>query len=221
METPTEQVFNLKKRGYDNTKITEEFKNKGYSNQEISDAMNQANIKSGVEENSGNSSFYSNELQPSLLDNSEIPVPSPNQGVETQAITQAPQFQQESRFNPPPVPYSRGNVEQEIEEMVEAIIDEKWEQLTTNIGNLDAWKDKVEDEITSIKQEILRVSNRLDNLQKAVLGKVSEYSQGITEVGTEVKALEKVLQNIIEPLTSNIKELSKITKELKEGKSTS
>lgn len=218
METPTEQVFNLRKRGYDNNKVTDELKSKGYSSQEISEAMNQANIKLGVEENSSDSPFYSNELQPSLLDNSEIPVPSPNQRTEVQTITQAPQFSQEPRFSPPPMPYTRGDIEQEIEEIVEAIIDEKWEQLTANIGNLESWKDKTDDEITSIKQEILRVSNRLDNLQKAVLGKVSEYSQGITEVGTEVKALEKVLQNIIEPLTSNIKELSKITKELKEGK---
>ncbi len=217
METPTEQVFDLRRRGYNDNRINEELKKGGYSSQEISDAMNQANIKFGVEDNSNNPSFYTNELQPSALDVPEPTAPSPQQQMQPQ-ITQSYPMEQEQKFMPPPMPYARGDAEQEIEDMVEAIIDERWQQLTENIGNLEAWKEKTEDEITSIKQEILRVSTRFDNLQKAVVGKVSEYSHDITEVGTDVKALEKVLQNIIQPLTTNIKELSRITKELKEGK---
>jgi len=72
------------------------------------------------------------------------------------------------------------------------------------------------DDIISIKQEILRVSGRFDNMQQVVIGRVDEYSKSVGDVTSEIKALEKVFQNIVNPLTSNIKELASLTKELKQ-----
>ena len=46
-------------------------------------------------------------------------------------------------------------------------------------------------------------------------GKVREYSDDMRSIHTEMKALEKVFEKILEPLTDNIKELSKITEDLK------
>ena len=91
-------------------------------------------------------------------------------------------------------------------------------ELRDSIGDIEIWKSNINDELTSIKQEILRLSGRLDNLQKAVLGKVNEYNQNISDVGVEIKALERVMQNILQPLTSNIRELSKVTEDIKRGK---
>src|SRR3989338_7714475 len=45
--------------------------------------------------------------------------------------------------------------------------------------------------------------------------KINEYNESVVSVSTEMKALEKVLERIINPLTTNIKELSRITEELK------
>ena len=70
-------------------------------------------------------------------------------------------------------------------------------------------------DILSIKQELVRLDNKVESLQKIILGKVRDYDEHITEVGTEIKALEKVLQNVITPLSTNVKELSKITERLK------
>ena len=50
------------------------------------------------------------------------------------------------------------------------------------------------------------------------MGKVNEYGEGIKDVGAEMQAIEKVLEKIIAPMTRNIKELSKITEELKKKK---
>lgn len=148
-----------------------------------------------------------NNFQPSLME----------QGQEQQDMPQAPQTQQSFQTfpsQPIKIDYAQGNID-EIEELVESVVDEKWRSLVENFGDIGLWKRKVATDIASVKQELIRLENRFDNLQKAILGKVRTYDQNILEVGSEIRALEKVLQRILEPLTTNIKELERLTKELK------
>ena len=112
------------------------------------------------------------------------------------------------------IDYSQSNID-EIEELVESVIEEKWRSLIENFGDIGIWKEKVRTEVSSIKQELIRLENRFEIIQKAVLGKIQNYDQNIVEVSSDIKALEKVFQRIIDPFTSNIKELQKITERLK------
>ena len=100
-------------------------------------------------------------------------------------------------------------------DQVEAIVNEKWEEFLTRIGDINLWKETMNNELIAIKQEIIRTQDHFKNLQGSVLGKVGEYNQNISNINTEMKALEKVFQKILEPLTTNIKELSRITEKLK------
>lgn len=114
-------------------------------------------------------------------------------------------------------PQEYGNADtNKIQEIAEAIVNEKWQELLSSVGNIAVWKEKVDTNIISIKQEIVRINERFDNLQNAILGKIRDYDNDMKNVSTEMKALEKVFEKIIEPLTSNVKELNRITKELKE-----
>jgi hypothetical protein len=83
-------------------------------------------------------------------------------------------------------------------------------------GDIIAWKEKTTTEIEAVKQELMRLENRFENMQTSVMGKVREYSDGVSDVGIEIKALGKLLSNIINPLTSNVKELERIIKGLKQ-----
>jgi len=104
----------------------------------------------------------------------------------------------------------------DIEELIESVVEDKWRSFIENFGDIAIWKDKVRTEVISIKQELVRLEDRFENLQRAVLGRIETYDKNILDVGTEIKALEKVFQNIIQPLNSNIKELSKITNKMKQ-----
>lgn len=110
--------------------------------------------------------------------------------------------------------YNRSNIE-EIESLIESVVEEKWRQAMEPFGDFNMWKEKVRTEIISIKQELLRTENRFENLEKAIIGKVHEYDTHVLNIGAEIKALDKVFQKIVQPLTENIKELSKITTRLK------
>lgn len=105
-----------------------------------------------------------------------------------------------------------------VHAIIESVISEKLDELTSSLGDLSAWKEKINNDIVAVKQEVLRITERFENLQGAVLGRVKEYDSGIRDVHTEMKALEKVLGKIIEPLITNVKELSKITEDLKKNK---
>jgi peptidoglycan hydrolase CwlO-like protein len=198
-DIPTESALSMKKKGFSTERISEELRNQGYNPQQISEAINQLNIKGGVEDTYSSSTTSS--MQPSLLDE-DIPVPTPPEKSTPLVST---------RLSTPE--YSRDS-----EELIEAIIDEKWQQIRTSIGDIEIWKGKITDDLEAIKQEILRLSQRIDHVQNSVIGKVTQYEHSITDLGADIKALEKVFQNIMQPLTSNVKELSKLTAQLKKSK---
>ena len=204
-ETPLDEALNMKKKGYDKKNIADDLKNKGYDSSQVSNALNQMDIKNSVD--SFNPGF--DNMQPSIMDQ-DIPVPEPPEEYQERPRTICPQQVYQ--------PSRQANYYSNQEELIESVVDEKWQQIVDSIGDIEIWKSNINDELTSIKQEILRLSGRLDNLQKAVLGKVNEYNQNISDVGVEIKALERVMQNILQPLTSNIRELSKVTEDIKRGK---
>ena len=202
VETPLDEAMGMKKKGLNKKDIAEDLKNKGYNPNQVYDAMNQLDIKDSV----GNDP----RMQLSVL-NQDIPVPEPPKEEE---------FEQEPKqtYQKPIQATRYPSYHPENDELIESMVEEKWQQITDVVGDIELWKSRVNDELVAIKQEIMRLSDRLDNVQRSVLGKVTEYSQSMGNVETDIKALEKVMKNILQPLTSNIKELSRITNDLKKGK---
>ncbi len=174
---------------------------KNYNPQQIDDAINQAGIKETID-----------------VSNTEtIDAPSPG-SFETISPNEPQEYNAPS-FQTTPQPSSgRGGRElmETIQQITESIVNEKWEDLMGNLGNITLWKEKVQTDIRSIKQEIVRTEERLNNLQGAVIGKVGEFDKHMIDVTSEIKALEKVMEKIIEPLAENIRELNSVSQKLKE-----
>lgn len=241
---PTNEVLQMMQEGKTQQQISSELQQKGYDIQSINDAINQANIKSEVVSGADSQPSNEMQVSAISQDQNDIPVPTPsatyeqppqqqqqpqqqqapqqqggyNQGYpmggpEQQPMTDYSQsdYQQAQQAYPPQSNYEYGD----MQSLVEEIIDEKWKELVSSIGDITAWKAQIGDEIESIKQEILRTQNRFDNLQSSILGKVDDYGQNIKNISSDMQALEKVFEKILEPLTSNVKELSKITEDLR------
>lgn len=117
----------------------------------------------------------------------------------------------------PPI-YDQGTTEDRIEEIAEAIIDEKWNELVRNINKIVDWKDKTEARIGQLEQKFKDLKTDFENLHSGVLGKVSEYDQNLLNIGSEIKAMEKVFQKVLPSFTENVNELSRLTKSLKKNK---
>jgi len=104
-----------------------------------------------------------------------------------------------------------------IEEIAEAIIDEKWDELVSNVTKIVEWKDKVEGDITTMKEQMKQIEDRFKSVQSSIIGKVEDYDRAMKDVGTDVKALTKVFQKILPGFTENVNELSRISQRFKGG----
>ena len=236
MAPPTDTVIEMKKRGLSNREIIKEL-SADFRKEEIAEAINQAELKQNIEvpelpeiprpisrearsykEPSYSpvpeleESFIEEPPSPSQYPYESYPVPTPTNQTSNiippmSPLSMEPSFSQESEI-------TRGSIER-IQEISESIIQEKWVDFMAKIGDIQLWKSKVDTNITSIKQEVLRTNQRIQNLEKSILSRTREYQKTMEDVSVEMKTLEKVFEKIINPLTSNIKELSRITNELK------
>ena len=194
---PLDLVNNLKQSGFSKDQIVDNLQRRGYPMQAIDDAFTQMDIQNATEEPPA-PQFA--QMQRSVL--SQVPAAAP-------VTTFIPRFQQQVQ-----VPEASLQTEG-VQELVESVIEERWRRAMAECGDLTAWREKVKTEITSVKQELLRLETRFDSLQHAIIGKIQDYDKNIGDVGVEIKALEKILEKIIHPLTQNVKDLQKITDELK------
>lgn len=103
-----------------------------------------------------------------------------------------------------------------VEEYVEAIIDEKWQELEKDIQKVIDWKNRSEQRINDLARQVDDLKGRFEKTQNAMLGKLSEYDQTMKDVGADLKAMERVFSKVLPQFTENVKQLDEITGRMKE-----
>lgn len=190
---PTQQVLQLREEGLTNNQIIQNLQRAGFDNNLIFEALYHADIKGNI--------------TPTPLNKEEMNIMNPMQ----------PNFQQNQQ-NPPQFSQGTGNVSREqIEEITESIIDERWEEIVDNIKKVIEWKDGVEKRISVIEEQIKKITSDFDKLHTSILEKVGEYDSNINRVATNVKALEHVFGKMLPGFIENVSELGRITQKMKKG----
>ncbi|MDP6548112.1 MAG: hypothetical protein QF917_04115 [Candidatus Woesearchaeota archaeon] len=195
---PVDQIMAMKQQGMDNNQIVSEMEKQGYNSSQIFDALNQVNISGG---NVGLE-------QPPGLGN----------------IGQQQQSPQDFSYGMPQqqpehVPREEPTMDKEqIEEIAEVIIDEKWKEFEEDVRIIIDWKEKTEARVNKLEQQIKDVEGTLNSLHKSIINKISDYDKNLTDVGTEIKVMEKVFQKVLPSLTENVNKLDRMTKSSKLGK---
>ncbi len=203
---PINKVLQMRTQGLNNSQIIEALEREGYNPNQIFDAMNQADMKASIEK--------APNLETVQTQNPIDPTISAQQPQITPQATQtAPGHDYYNQD------YGTGMLDtdtEKIEEIAEAIINEKWEDLVTSLNEVVEWKNKTEQRINKFEQRVTDLKDAFTQLQKGLMDKISEYDQHIMDVGTEVKAMETVFKKVLPTLTSNVTELSSIVNKLKE-----
>lgn len=169
-----------------NDQIIQELERQGYNSSQIFDALNQSSLM------------------------------GPNPGIDqSQNFPQQQDFSQ-GQFMPPQQIVEQDQQPQidkdKIEEITEAIIDEKWKEFEEGLKVIIEWKEKTESKINRLEQEIADLTSALNSLNKSIVGKISEYDKNISSVGTEIKAMEKVFEKVLPSLTENVNKLERLSK---------
>lgn len=162
------------------------------------------------------------EMKQQGMSNNQVMDRLQNAGYSTSDILNAlqPPPQQPPPRQPPQAPPSQPPPPQpppgeSNEELIEAIIDEKWNDLMSDINKVISWKESTENRITRLEQKLDDTKQQFEELHKAIVGKVGEYDKHILDVGAEVKAMEKVFAKVLPAFTDNVAELSRIADDMK------
>lgn len=102
-----------------------------------------------------------------------------------------------------------------IEEITENMIDEKWDELISEVKKVIQWKEKVESEQKKLASDIQKLKEDFKTLHEGVLGKLDQYDNRMRDVGTELKAVGKVFKDVVPEFVENVKELKDITGNVK------
>lgn len=193
---PVLEIIQLRSQGLSNHQIIEKLQRDGFKADVISAAFSQADAKGGMINVDINTYGVTNPQNPINLGGSFNSSQQQNSSSNEVIVSE----------------------KERIEELAEAIIDEKWNEIVKSIEKIAEWKDRTESRLDKIEEAMEGLKSNFSDLHKGVLGKIGDYDRSITDIGSEIKALEKVFQKILPTFTENVNELTRITKEFKEKK---
>lgn len=210
-QLPVDQIVQLRQQGYSNNQIVQQLQRQGYSAQQIYDAMSQADVSKFTgapvpqEAPSG-------EAPPQPEQSQQAPPPPPPQESDQYSQEYAQQYPSQYPQQYP------SDIDERISETAEAIINEKWDELVAEVKKVIDWKEKTDSQIKKLSDDIQHLKDQFSELHKGILGRISEYDENIRNVGSELKAVEKVFKDVVPSLAENVNELSRLTKNLKKKK---
>ncbi len=202
MNSPVEEVQNLRAQGLTDSVIMEELTQKGLS----PDAVNQAIM-----------SLEPLDVPPSPNGAPGAPNPFPNQTMQPpMGDMQPPTGSGYSDYAPNVgTSSSPANVYDRIEEITENLIDEKWDELISEVKKIVDWKNKFEEKQMKLAHDVAKLKEDFSTLHQGVLGKLDDYDNRMQDVGTELNAVGKVFKDVVPQFVENVKELNSLTDKIK------
>ena len=197
--TPLQMVLQMRQQGMPDNHVVLALQKQGFNTQQIFDAVSQADV----------GAIPAGALPPEPGQEYEQQYPQESYAPQQQAPQQAP-AQEYARAEQP-----SASVDLRINEVAEAIINEKWEEVFGEIQKVISWKEKVETDMQKMRDDIAGIKDEFNALRQGILGKIGEYDEHMRDVGSEVKAVHKVFQDVIPQFTENVAEISRVAKSLK------
>ncbi|MBW2978503.1 hypothetical protein KY304_00130 [Candidatus Woesearchaeota archaeon] len=102
-----------------------------------------------------------------------------------------------------------------IEEMIESIVDEKWRTISKDLAKFRDWQENTDSRLDKLEQGLRDTRSDVESLHKAIISKISDYDKSLIDVGTEIKAMEKVFSKVLPDLTESVSKLSQMSKKPK------
>lgn len=191
-DVPIEEVQKMAAQGMSDKDIIKKLKGQGYSYDSIERAMLQA-VKDGVDE-----------PQPQEAEIPSFPEAMP-QHRKGEAEPLFPEFEPQEVAEMETV-----NPEIIVEELVEGIVEEKWNKFAPRL-------ERLEGEMNVLRAEIRQAPKQAQGGgTKELETKVAELAEQFDELEARIGGLEKAFKQFLPSLTRNIEALSKMIHEMKE-----
>jgi hypothetical protein len=200
-DVPIDQVSAMKGQGYSNNQMIQTLQRDGYTSSQIFDAMSQTEMSENTMQQDNIQPIQSMQPMQPYPDMSQQP-PGMSGGV-------GGGIGSGMGMN------MGGLGGSSNEELIEAIIDEKWNELVKDINKVIEWKQKADAKLQVMEQRMNDMKDQFDKLHQAIIGKIGDYDKNMLNVSTEMQAMEKVFSKVLPSFMDNVNELTRITDNMK------
>jgi len=217
-----EQIMRMRNQGMGNEEIAANLREQNISPKAITDALNQAEIKTAVSDASGESAPYETGKNPEYPD--QIPPPSPNQSYpaqnaqEMQAQAPAPEpevyapqtSQQEQYYAPEAYSQAYGDYgdggsmginTDTIIEVSEQVFSEKISSIRKELDDLKEFKTLSQTKLDSALERLKRIEKVMDQLQISILKKIGSYGENLESIKKEMSMMQDSFGKIVGPVS--------------------
>jgi len=215
---PLSEIQSLRNAGLSDKDIIKRLRDKGYDYKEIERAMLQS-LKTQVsqpepkeektQEPFSTKSFSSQEELPTFDDFFKPTTPIRESRKDFGETEFSPIFSEEQSMQEETV-----SPEVTIEEIVEGIMEEKWQPMHKELELITNEQENIRKEIAELKALISKIPG--EETKSNIFVKVQEIEEKLNEIEPKVNGLEKAFKQFLPSLTENIRMLSNLVERLKE-----
>ena len=223
LEDTVQRMFS---QGYSESEIREELQGQ-YSDDEIQNAINRAVTSSAAGEDNS-SSGGPEPMTPYQGDDGAVSPMDEGYGGDDSPQTNDQELEMDSGSNDmsmqPPSPQSQnnpgnqGNVDQNVEELVETIVAENFERVENEFENAYSEIDELREKMEDLEQRVHDLEVRDDEDQTQVIQKMDDLEQDFNEYQSRIGGLEKAFQQVLPSLVDNVRDLTNLVQEIKQEK---
>ena len=202
------RVQELSSQGKNEKEIINIMRQEGYSNEEISGALNKS-IKFKV---TGPSQAYTDQPPMPTMRNessSRFIAPPPETGGSFQGGTDNNNVIEMSE-----------DEEIGLEELIEEIIDEKWKGVNTDLREIQKGFIQLQDQIDFINQRINKLEEKERGKDKEIKDMIDDSTTQMQRIEGRIGSIEKAFKDFLPDLTENVRSLSSIVEKMKKSAGT-
>ena len=213
-----DQVIKMKNQGTSEGDIVNSLSQQGVSPREINDALKQAQIKNAV----SNSGEMEEGMQPSMMPEGEIPIPTNEQvytptNYKQQTYQEQPYVssvqeqytpQEQQYYAPQEGTYAPSGIDADtIIEIADQIVSEKLKRFQNQVEASSEMSTLLQARVENISERLKKIETTIDKLQIAILEKVGSYGQNLESVKKEMSMMQDSFSKMISSPKENKKQV--------------
>lgn len=99
-----------------------------------------------------------------------------------------------------------------LEEIIEGIVAEKWNDFEDRLANFEERDLQLQQQIQEVRHSIKDVEKAVESKEQTLSGRFDEFSGSVSEIQGRIGSMEKVFKEFIPELAKNVKTLSEATR---------
>ncbi|MFH1445442.1 MAG: hypothetical protein ABIF08_03100 [Nanoarchaeota archaeon] len=105
-----------------------------------------------------------------------------------------------------------------IEELVETVIEEKWDSVKNKMDSFEIRFEKIEKKLAAFKEDVSDMHQIKPESVEKLSERVDMHEKSVSEIGDKMQSMEDVVKSSLTPMMESLRSLSETIRELKKGK---